>query len=109
MKTALRTDKGTTIVDVSGHIDLASSPDLRKTLLDSLKSANRLAVNLAAVKYIDSSGIASLLEVYKEARTTKKDFVLFNLTVAVNEVLQLTRLNGIFDIRATEEQAVGAC
>ena len=106
MNTATRTHAGTTIVDVAGHIDLGSSPALRKTLLDSLKAGTRLAVNLAAVKYIDSSGIASLLEVLKEARNTRKTFVLFGLTPAVREVLQLTRLTGIFEIHETEELSV---
>ena len=88
MNTATRNMSGTTIMDVTGHIDIGSSPALRKTMLECLKSADRLAVNLSAVKYIDSSGIASLLEVLKEARNTKKKFALFGLTTAVREVLQ---------------------
>jgi anti-sigma B factor antagonist len=101
-----RIEKGTTIVDVIGQIDLGSSPALRKTLLESLKGTDRVAVNLIAVKYIDSSGIASLLEVLKEARQSKKRLVLFGLTAAVSQVLQLTRLTRVFEIRETEEQAL---
>jgi anti-sigma B factor antagonist len=108
MMSSTRTEKGTTIVDVVGQIDLGSSPALRKALLESLKGADRVAVNLIAVKYIDSSGIASLLEVLKEARQSKKRLVLFGLTAAVLQVLQLTRLTGVFEIRETEEQAVAA-
>ena len=108
MGTAARIEKGTTIVDVVGQIDLSNSPALRKTLLDSLKSTDRVAVNLIAVKYIDSSGIASLLEVLKEARQSKKRLVLFGLTAAVTQVLQLTRLTGVFEIRENEEQALAA-
>src|SRR4051812_46200606 len=104
MNTTSRTNADTTIVDVAGHIDLSSSPTFRKVLLDSLRTSNRLAVNLAAVKYVDSSGIASLLEVLKAARATKKPFVLFGLSAAVREVLQLTRLTGVFEIRETEEE-----
>ena len=77
MGSSTRIEKGTTIVDVVGQIDLGSSPALRKTLLDSLKDADRVAINLIAVKYIDSSGIASLLEVLKEARQSNKRLVLF--------------------------------
>ena len=108
MNAAVRIFQGTTIVDVTGHIDLGSSPALRKTLLDSLKATDRLAVNMIAVKYIDSSGIASLLEVFKAARNTQKRFVLFGLTVAVQEVLQLTRLTGVFEIRETEQEVLNA-
>jgi anti-sigma B factor antagonist len=101
-------EKGTIIVDVEGQIDLGNSPTLRKILLESLKGADRVAVNLIAVKYIDSSGIASLLEVLKEARQSKKQLVLFGLTAAVSQVLQLTRLTGVFEIRENEEQALEA-
>ncbi|HTP31477.1 MAG TPA: STAS domain-containing protein [Candidatus Acidoferrales bacterium] len=108
MNTATRNNEGTTIVDVTGHIDLGSSPDLRKTLLESLKETDRLAVNLVAVKYIDSSGIASLLEVLKAARQGQKRFVLFGLTSAVRQVLQLTRLTTVFEIRETEQEVLHA-
>jgi anti-sigma B factor antagonist len=108
MNVATRNNRGTTIVDVVGHIDLGTSPAFRKSMLDALKSTDRLAANLADVKYIDSSGIASLLEVLKEARRAKKQFVLFGLTAAVREVLQLTRLTGVFDIQETEDGVVNA-
>jgi len=108
MGASTRIEKGTTIVDVVGQIDLGNSPAFRKTLLDSLKGADRVAVNMIAVKYIDSSGIASLLEVLKEARQSKKGLVLFGLTAAVSQVLQLTRLTGVFEIRENEEQALAA-
>ena len=108
MGSSTRIERGTTIVDVVGQIDLGNSPALRKTLLESLKGTDRVAVNLIAVKYIDSSGIASLLEVLKEARQSKKRLVLFGLTAAVSQVLQLTRLTGVFEIRENEEQALAA-
>jgi len=108
MKTATREQTGTTIVDVTGDIDMGTSPDLRKTLLESLKKTPRLVVNLREVKYVDSSGIASLVEVLKEARKTKKRLVLFGLNAAVRDVLQLTRLARIFEIRETEEEALQA-
>ena len=95
-----------TIVDIVGQIDLGSSPALRKTLLDSLKATKHVAINFSAVNYIDSSGIASLLEVLKAARDSKKKLVLFGLTGAILQVLQLTRLTGVFEIFETEEQAL---
>ena len=108
MKTATRERTGSTIVDVTGDIDMGTSPGLRKTLLDSLKKTPRLVVNLREVRYVDSSGIASLVEVLKEARNTKKRLVLFGLNKAVHEVLELTRLTKVFEIRETEEDALRA-
>lgn len=100
--------KGTTVVDVIGQIDIGTSPALRTTMLECVKSSDRVAINLSAVKYIDSSGIASLLEVLKEARKTNKMFVLFGLTPAVREVIQLTRLSGVFDVYEREEEVLSA-
>ena len=108
MKTATREQPGTTIVDIMGDIDMGTSPGLRKTLLDSLKKTPRLVVNLREVRYVDSSGIASLVEVLKEARNTEKRLVLFGLNKTVHQVLQLTRLSTIFEIRETEEEALQA-
>jgi anti-sigma B factor antagonist len=96
------------IIDVSGDIDLASSPQLRAATLKELKDAkpSRLVLNLTAVRYIDSSGIASLIEGLKAARDAKIRFVLFGLNTTVREVMQLSKLVKVFEIVETEEQAV---
>jgi len=108
MKTATREQTGSTIIDVTGDIDMRTSPGLRKTLLESLKKTPRLVVNMREVRYVDSSGIASLVEVFKEARNRNKRLVLFGLNATVHDVLQLTRLAKIFEIRETEEEALQA-
>jgi anti-sigma B factor antagonist len=108
MGSSTRIEKGTTIVDIVGQIDLGSSPALRKTLLETLNGTKSVAINLSAVRYIDSSGIASLVEVLREARNSEKRLVLFGVTGAVLQVLQLTRLTGVFEICETEEQALNA-
>jgi anti-sigma B factor antagonist len=108
MSTLIRMSGATTIVDVTGYIDLSSSPAFRKMLLETLNTAERLAINLVAVKYIDSSAIASLLEVLQAAREKRKGLVLFGIAGAVREVLQLTRLTGVFEIYESEEAALNA-
>jgi len=108
MKTATREQTGSTNNDVTGDIDMRTSPGLRRTMLESLKKTPRLVVNMREVRYVDSSGIASLVEVFKEARNTKKRLVLFGLNATVHDVLELTRLATIFEIRETEEEALQA-
>jgi anti-sigma B factor antagonist len=108
MNASTREQRGITIVDVSGDIDMGTSPALRTTLLEALKKTSRLVVNLREVRYVDSSGIASLVEVLKEAHNKQKRLILFGLNKAVHEVLQLTRLSKIFEIRETEEEALQA-
>ena len=94
------------IVDLEGDVDLSNSPGLRRTLFDLLGEAQKLALNLEALRYIDSSGIATLIEVFKDAQRLRKDFVLFGLSPAVRDVFHLTHVNRIFLIFDTEEEAV---
>ena len=97
-----------TIFDVSGDIDLASSPQLRKALLRELRELRmpRVILNLKSVRYIDSSGVASLVEGLKASRDVGSRFILFGLNTTVREVLQLSKLLRIFEISDSEEQAV---
>ena len=99
-----------TILDVSGDIDLASSPELRKVLLRELRELRipRVVLNLKAVKYMDSSGVASLVEGLKASRDVGSRFILFGLNTTVRDVLQLSKLLKIFEISESEEQAVAS-
>jgi anti-sigma B factor antagonist len=94
------------VVDLNGGIDLGNSPALRTALFDQLPRVSRLAVNMTGVRYIDSSGIATLIEVLKKARDIEKEFALFGLGPTVYDVLKLTKLLGVFHIVANEEDAL---
>jgi anti-sigma B factor antagonist len=104
---ARRIDK-TTIFDVTGDIDLANSPEVRKALLSELKELRtpRVVMNLSKVRYIDSSGVASLVEGLKASRDAGSRFILFGLSASAREVLQLSRLLKIFEVYDNEEQAL---
>jgi len=106
---ARRLDK-ITIFDISGDIDLSTSPDLRKPLLRELRELRtpRVVLNLKSVRYIDSSGVASLVEGLKASRDVGSRFILFGLNTTVREVLQLSKLVRIFEICESEEQAVAS-
>ena len=97
-----------TIFDVTGDIDLSTSPELRKALLRELRELHmpRVVLNLKSVRYIDSSGVASRVEGLKAARDVGARFVLFGLNTTVREVLQLSRLLKIFETYDSEDQAV---
>jgi anti-sigma B factor antagonist len=97
-----------TIFDISGDIDLSTSPELRKPLLRELRELRtpRVILNLKAVRYIDSSGVASLVEGLKASRDVGSRFIMFGLNTTVREVLQLSKLVKIFEICENEEQAV---
>src|ERR1700746_514521 len=98
----------TTILDVSGDIDLCSSPEFSKAALRELRELRtpRVVLNLTAVRYIDSSGVASLVEALKASRDLGSRLILFGLNSGVREVMQLSKLIRVFEITDTEEQAV---
>jgi anti-sigma B factor antagonist len=106
---ARRQDK-ITIFDISGDIDFASSPEVRQSVLREIRESRALRVmmNLSEVRYIDSSGVASLVEGLKASRDLGSRFVLFGLSTSAREVLQLSRLINAFEIYDNEEQAVAS-
>lgn len=108
MQIAARHSGGGVIFDISGDIDLANSPAMRKTLLGEIKDKRTLKVflNLKNVRYIDSSGIASLVEGLKASRDNGARMILYGLSPSVREVLELSRLQKIFEIYDSEEQAL---
>ncbi|HTR47640.1 MAG TPA: STAS domain-containing protein [Verrucomicrobiae bacterium] len=108
MELSTRQLENATILDVIGDITLYNSPTVRKTLLDLLKGkrAPRVIVNLEKVRYIDSAGVASLVEGLKLSRDLKAGFALYGLTRTTREVLELTRLIKVFEVYETEEEAV---
>ena len=108
MKISVRDVGDAKVVEVDGDVDLGSSPDLRRTLFESLPRATRLALNLTAIRYIDSSGIATLIEVLKNSQRLNKEFVLFGLSPAVQQVFKLTHVIRIFRVFATEQEALEA-
>jgi anti-sigma B factor antagonist len=104
---ARRIDK-TTIFDVTGDIDLANSPEVRKALLKEIKETKtpRVVMNLSKVRYIDSSGVASLVEGLKASRDAGTRFILYGLSPSAREVLQLSRLLKIFEVYEDEDSAL---
>jgi anti-sigma B factor antagonist len=106
---ARRMDK-TTILDISGDIDLAHSGEVRKMVLLEFRENRtpRVILNLRQVNYIDSSGVASLVEGLKAARDVGSRLILFGLSPIAYEVLQLSRLLKVFEIYDSEDKALEA-
>jgi anti-sigma B factor antagonist len=89
---------GYVLVRLSGEVDLSWSQDVRRAVLDALAGANAVGVELSAVSYIDSSGIAALVEGFQQARTRGQRFALVATSDAVRAVLELARLDRVFQL-----------
>ena len=89
------------IIALSGDIDLETSPQVRTALLDCVSLKGTVIVDLAAVSYIDSSGVASLVEAFQNARKGETRFALAAVSEAAMRVLELARLDKVFSIYPT--------
>ena len=110
MKTSTRQVDGITIVDLSGRITLGEgSVVLRDTIRDLLsKGSKKLLLNLAEVTYIDSSGIGELVSAFTTVRNQGGELKLLNLTKKVHDLLQITKLYTVFDVKDDEASAVSS-
>ncbi|MGB7439366.1 MAG: STAS domain-containing protein [Candidatus Acidiferrum sp.] len=110
MQIVARPTEDGVIFDISGDIDLANSPEMRKVLLGEIKGKHdrKVFLNLTNVRYIDSSGIATLVEALKASRDNGGRLILYGLNLSVREVMELSRLQKIFEIYVTEEQAISS-
>jgi anti-sigma B factor antagonist len=102
----VRSEGETTIVALSGDVDLDNSPQVRAVLLDSVREKRGVLVEMSAVSYIDSSGIASLVEAYQSARHGSTGFALVAVSDAAMRVLELARLDQVFLIHASITDAL---
>ncbi|MFO0875591.1 MAG: STAS domain-containing protein [Phycisphaerales bacterium] len=92
-----------------GDIDLSRSPRLRTALAEaSARKPQRLVVDLSQVPYMDSSGIATLIEALQVARAQRTKFLLAALQPRVKSVLEIARLDTVFKIVATTAEAKSA-
>jgi anti-sigma B factor antagonist len=103
-----RQSDGITIVDLSGRITLGEgSVTLRDMVHDLLsKGQKRILLNLGDVNYIDSSGIGELVSAFTAAKKQDGEVKLLNLTKRVHDLLQITKLYTVFDVKDDEALAV---
>jgi anti-sigma B factor antagonist len=110
MKASTRQVDGITIVDLSGRITLGEgSVILRDAIKDLLgKGQKKILLNLGDVSYIDSSGIGELVSAFTSVRNQGGELKLLHLTKKVHDLLQITKLYTVFDVKDDEATAIGA-
>ena len=101
---------GVTVVDLNGRITLGEgSIILRDTVRDLLgKGRKNILLNLANVTYIDSSGIGELVSAFTSVRNQQGELKLLKLTKKVHDLLQITKLYTVFDVKDEEAEAVNS-
>jgi anti-sigma B factor antagonist len=110
MKLTTREVNGVTIVDLSGKITLGEGgmtlrDEVRKLLA---KGSKKIVLNLAEVNYIDSSGLGELVSAYTAVKNAGGELKLLNLTSKVRDLLVITKLVTVFDVKDDEVAAVAS-
>ena len=108
MEHQIKEEQGNHIVLLYGEVDLENSPKARQVMLEAVSKAEKILVDLASVTYMDSSGIASLVEAYQRAKKKDVRFALVSVNPAVLRVLHLARLDQVFTIHDNLESALNA-
>jgi len=105
----VRQDGSAAVVSLTGEIDLHHTPEVHKTLVAVCdRKPTRLVVDLAEVTYIDSSGIGTLVEVFRRVNGYQGKLVLCGLNERVRGVFEITKLDRFFKICNTQAEALAA-
>lgn len=89
-----------------GEIDLARSPDLRLRLREEVDAKpKRIVIDLTKVTYMDSSGVATLVEALQRAKASGTRLLLCGLQPKVRSIFTISRLDTVFEIAATADDA----
>ena len=101
-----RDENGSRILSISGEVDMDSSSRVLQAIREGLGRASSLKLDLRGVDYIDSSGIAVLIQGLKIARRDNSEYsyVLLDVSPQVMSVIELSQLGDLFDFETTEGQ-----
>jgi anti-sigma B factor antagonist len=108
MKHEITEQGGAIVVSFIGDVDLQTSPDARKALLECVAMGKPILVDLSNVGYIDSSGVASLVESFQNSKKAGQNLVLVSVSEGALRVLKLARLDKVFNICDTLEDGLAA-
>jgi anti-anti-sigma factor len=105
----VREESNATVVVLAGDVDLHHTPEVHKALVEACKRQPAwLVINLEGVAYMDSSGIGTLVEVFRRVNGYGGTLALCGLNDRVMSVFEITRLDKFFKIFATEQEALSA-
>jgi len=110
MNVKIRHVEGVTVLDLSGKITLGDgSIALREAVRDALSAGSKkILINLADVNYIDSAGLGELVGSYTSVKNAGGELKLLKLSKKVRDLLVITKLLTVFDVKDDEKEAVAA-
>lgn len=102
-----KADADASLIEIQGDLDFHSSPDLRKELTKLIdRKAPKVLIDLKKVNYIDSSGLATFVELFQKMKQYNGKLALFDLAPSVRSVFEIAKLDTIFKLAQSEQEAV---
>jgi anti-sigma B factor antagonist len=109
MKTEVKQESNSTIIEVSGSVDALTAPALTKILLDQIHGGHvNLVVNLIGVEFMSSAGLRTLLGAVKEARSNGGDLRITSTNPGIDKVLKMSGFHNIAKVFASQAEAVSS-
>jgi anti-sigma B factor antagonist len=110
LKASSREIDGVIVIDLDGRITLGDGSALLRDLIreNLTKGHTKLLLNLAAISYLDSTGLGELVSGYRLVKSNGGELKLLSLNKKVSDLLQVTKLYAVFDIHNDESQAVAS-
>ena len=105
MEVKLAERDGVTVFQVSGEINISTSPDFKKHL--EKQPAKKIIIDLEKVSYIDSSGLATLVEILKKTKLQGGSLALAGMSDKVRSLFEITKLDKLFLVVKNQEEALG--
>ena len=100
-------DQGAEFIALEGDLDFHSSPDVRTELSKLVdRQAKKILIDLKKVTYIDSSGLATFVELFQKMKRYGGILVIFNLSQGVRSVFEIAKLDAIFKLAKDEKEAL---
>ena len=96
-----------TVLEIEGEIDLNSSPAMRKKFDELIKSsASKIVINFQNVNYIDSSGLATIIEMLQRLKKVHGELRMSNLPQKIKNLFEITKIDKLFQMFLTEQEAL---
>ncbi len=110
MDTKIRHVEGVTVLDLGGKITLGEeSGRLRRAVQEAVSAGSKkILLNLADVNYIDSAGLGELVSAFTTVKNAGGELKLLNLTKRVKDLLVITKLLTVFDVKDNEKDAIAS-
>lgn len=107
MKILVENKNEVAICKIDGEINITSSPELRKTFDNFVQNKiKKIVIDFSSVSYIDSSGLATLIELLQRIKKIDGKFRICNMSEKIKNIFEITKLHKLFEVFENQELAL---